>query len=189
MIFALWEQYISCESYLYFKKRGEYFWEYSIFHPRRQPLGKYERHSLNPNWARGVILNSSLTYVMRQTRVCGLSSEGCMSSITIMLLIWDFFLNFFFVKHYNKETRKRGIIELHSHTTQVWVVGVERKRGVKEVKGHTMQVNGGYRTHGGSKNSRVTQHTFWVVRINVSMARTLQTSFGKSQTGLVTVAR
>jgi hypothetical protein len=54
----------------------------------------------------------------------------------------------------------------------LWVIHCSketRKRGFEELKGHTM-------------------HT-WVVNIDVFEARTLKTSFGKSQMGVVVLAK
>jgi len=65
----------------------------------RQPLGKYERGSLNLDaGGRGVL---SLIHVAKQVCV-GTSSEGCTSHITSMYLIWPLL----FVKHYNKEAQR-----------------------------------------------------------------------------------
>ena len=65
---------------------ADFMHEDSHFILSRQPLGKYERCSLNPNWeggggrGRGSFWISSLSSVVRQKRVCGGKLKGVYES-------------------------------------------------------------------------------------------------------------
>jgi hypothetical protein len=133
----------------------------------RQPLGKYERHPLNPNWGGGSSFWPSLSPTLcNKQGFVGASSEGCTSPITskyqILLLLFCEILQ-------QKDTQER-----YQRTQESYNASLGRWESY---------------TREGSKNSKVTQCTCWVVGFNIFEARALKTSFGKSQMGVVAVAR
>ena len=75
---------------------ADFMHEDSHFILSRQPLGKYERCSLNPNWeggGEGAHFGSPLYPVLCGKKgFVGANSKGCTSPITSRHLIWNFFV-------------------------------------------------------------------------------------------------
>jgi len=131
----------------------------SIFHPFKATLRKYET-------LMGGHLNLLSLMCHVAEKVWWASLKGCTSPITskyqILLLLFCEILQ-------QKDTQER-----YQRTQESYNASLGRWESY---------------TREGSKNSKVTQCTCWVVGFNIFEARALKTSFGKSQMGVVAVAR